>query len=80
MVQEKHAAEVVSRYGMAAAKTVSTPFEIESNFGAEEVPVAEGMDPRMVDILYRNSVLAGSLMYLAVSVVIFRPPHKLGEK
>ena len=45
MVQEKHAAEVVSRYGMAAAKTVSTPFEPGSSFGVEEVPVAEGVIP-----------------------------------
>ena len=64
MVQEKYAAEVVSRYGMAAAKTVSTPFEPGSNFGAEGVPVAEGVDPGMVDIPYRS--LVGSLMYLAV--------------
>ena len=61
MVQEKHAAEVVSRYGMAAAKTVSTPSEPGSSFGVEEVPVAEGVDPEMVDIPYRS--LVGSLMY-----------------
>ena len=64
MVQEKYAAEVVSRYGMAAVETISTPFEPGSNFGAKEVPVVEGVDPEMVDIPYRS--LIGSLVYLAV--------------
>ena len=49
---------------MTAAKIVSTPFEPGSNFGAEEVQVAEGVEPAMVDIPYRS--LVGSLMYLAV--------------
>ena len=64
LVQEKYANEVVSRYGMGDAKTVSTPFEPGSSFGAEEVPDQEGVDHGMVDKPYRS--LVGSLMYLAV--------------
>lgn len=64
MVQEKYVTEVVSRFGMADAKTVSTPFEPGGNFGAENISVQEGVDPEMVDIPYRS--LVGSLMYLVV--------------
>ena len=52
MVQEKYATKVVSRYGMADAKTIFTPFESRSNVGAKEVPVQEGVDPGKVDIPY----------------------------
>ena len=64
MVQEKYAKEVVSRFGLADAKTVSTPFEPGSNFGEEEISMQVGEDPEMSNIPYRS--LVGSLMYLAV--------------
>ena len=55
---------MVSKYGTGYAKTVSTPFESGSSFGAEEVLKQEGVDLGMVDVPYRS--LVGSLMYLAV--------------
>lgn len=64
MVQEKYASEVVNKYGMAEAKVVSTPFEPGSTFGTEEVQDQEGVDPEMIEILYRS--LAGSVMYHAI--------------
>ena len=64
MVQEKYASEVVSTFGMADAKIVSTPFEPGSTFGSKDALEQERVDFGMVDVPYRS--LVGSSMYLAV--------------
>ena len=64
LVQEKYASEVVSKFGMAEAKVVTTPFEPGSTFGSDDVEDQEGVDPSMAEVPYRS--LVGSMMYLAV--------------
>ena len=44
MAQEKHASEVVIKFGMAEAKVVSIPFEPWSAFGMVEEHEQEGVD------------------------------------
>ena len=51
LVQEKYASEVVSKFGMAEAKVVTTPFEPGSTFGSDDVEDQEG-----VSIDGRNSL------------------------
>ena len=63
-MQEKYASEVVSKFGMAEAKVVSTPFEPGSTFGSDDVEDQGGVDSSMVEIPYRT--LVGSMMYLAI--------------
>ena len=48
-MQEKYASEVGSKFGMAEAKVVSTPFEPQSTFGSDEVDQG-GVDPSMAEI------------------------------
>ena len=48
LIQEKYASEVVSRFGMADAKIVTTPFEPSSAFGSKDALEQERVDSRMV--------------------------------
>ena len=59
MVQEKYVTEMVSRFGMAEAKTTSTPFEHGRNFGVEKIEVQEGVDTEMIDSPYRHAIEEG---------------------
>ena len=52
-MQQKHALEVVKRYGLVDSKTVSTPFEPGSILGVEGRPKSEER-AAMEDIPYKS--------------------------